>query len=732
MKSISVIREGLRHGAVKYLLALCVTAASLTLYLLATASANTDLFAQNYPLLLALNGVLVACLALLLAYQLWTLRRKLKARVFGSQLTLRLLLLFALIAVLPGALVYAVSVQFVAKSIESWFDVRVEKALEGGLNLGRSTLDNQLKELAKKADAMAFTLATRAPHDNFAALNTLREQLGVQEAALFNMRGEVLAFSASGNSSAFMPGVPDPSIFRQMRLQHSYSVVESAPDQSLYLRVVVPVNMLNVSEDMRVLQLLQPVPPELARDAEVVQTGQREYQELTLARQGLRRLYGLTLTLTLLLALLSALSLAFLLSERLSAPLSYLAEGTRAVAQGDFSQRKFAVSNDEFGLLTQSFNMMRQQLAEARESAERNQTQLANAHAYLQGVLANLSAGVLAFDEEFRLRSFNRSAGELLGTDFSQLAGAALEQWGAHVPQLEALAREVASKLHANFALDWETQIERARADGVQTLLVRGARLPAGAGIGLVVVFDDITHVLQAQRDAAWGEVARRLAHEIKNPLTPIQLSAERLQVKLAGKLSGAAAEMLTRSTQTIINQVSALKRMVDAFRQYARMPELALQQVDFNTLLREILILYEAGDLIGTELEPRLPPILGDPARLRQVIHNLLQNAQDALTGIDQPRILVRSENADGVMRITITDNGSGFPEQLIRHAFEPYMTTKPKGTGLGLVIVKKIIEEHGGTVRLENVRPHGARVTLMLPFAEAQRVEQKTAASA
>src|SRR5208282_4022757 len=292
----------------------------------------------------------------------------------------------------------------------------------------------------------------------------------------------------------------------------------------------------------------------------------------------------LTLTLTLLLALLSALSLAFLLSERLSAPLSYLAEGTRAVAQGDFSQRKFAVSDDEFGLLTQSFNMMRQQLAEARESAERNQTQLANAHAYLQGVLANLSAGVLAFDEEFRLRSFNRSAGELLGTDFSQLAGAALEQWGAHVPQLEALAREVASKLHANFALDWETQIERARADGVQTLLVRGARLPAGAGIGLVVVFDDITHVLQAQRDAAWGEVARRLAHEIKNPLTPIQLSAERLQVKLAGKLSGAAAEMLTRSTQTIINQVSALKRMVDAFRQYARMPELALQQVDFNT----------------------------------------------------------------------------------------------------------------------------------------------------
>ncbi|HUO44170.1 MAG TPA: ATP-binding protein [Burkholderiales bacterium] len=730
MKMLPAIRTALGNGAVKYLLALCVVAAALTLYLLATASANTDLFAQNYTLLLALNGGLVICLVLLLAYQLWTLRRKLRAGVFGSRLTLRLLLLFALIAVLPGALVYAVSVQFVAKSIESWFDVRVEKALEGGLNLGRSTLDNQLKDLVKKADAMAFSLATRMSRDQFAMLNSLREQFGVQEATLFTGRGEVIVFS--GSTPTVMPGVPDSAVFRQLRLQRDYSAVESTPDQGLYLRVLVPVNMLSVSEDVRVLQLLQPVPPELARDAEIVQTGQREYQELMLARQGLRRLYGLTLTLTLLLALLSALSLAFLLSERLSTPLSYLAEGTRAVAQGDFSQREFTASHDELGMLTQSFNTMRQQLAEARGAAERNQQQLADAHAYLQGVLANLSAGVLAFDEQLRLRSFNRSAGGLLGTDFTQLAGATLEQWSGRAPQLEALARKIAEKSRTGAASEWETQIERARDDGAQTLLVRGARLPAGSGTGLVVVFDDITHVLQAQRDAAWGEVARRLAHEIKNPLTPIQLAAERLQVKLADKLSGAAADMLARSTQTIVNQVSALKRMVDAFRQYARMPELALQRVDINTLLREILTLYEAGGVIRTELAADLPPIVGDPARLRQVIHNLLQNAQDALADADQPRIVVRSESAEGALQITITDNGCGFPEQLMRHAFEPYVTTKPKGTGLGLVIVKKIIEEHGGTVRLENVRPHGARVTLMLPFAAAHRVEHKTAASA
>ena len=730
MKRLSSLRATLRHGAVKYLLALCVSTAALTLYLLATASANTDLFAQHYALLLGLNGALVACLALLLGYQLWTLRKKLQARVFGSRLTLRLLLLFALIAVLPGALVYAVSVQFVAKSIESWFDVRVEKALEGGLNLGRSTLDNQLKELVKKADAMAFTLATRTSRDQFAMLNLLREQLGVQEATLFTARGEVIAFS--GNATTLMPAVPDSAVLRQLRLQRDYSAVESTPDQGLYLRVMVPVNMLDVSADMRILQLLQPVPPELARDAEIVQTGQREYQELTLARQGLRRLYGVTLTLTLLLALLSALSLAFMLSERLSAPLSYLAEGTRAVAKGDFSQREFAPSQDEFGLLTQSFNTMRQQLAEARTTAERNQSQLANAHAYLQGVLANLSAGVLAFDDKLRLRSFNRSAGGLLGTDFSQLADISLEQWPRQAPQLETLAREIASKLRSVEAPEWETQIERTRSDGVQTLLVRGARLPADTGIGLVVVFDDITHVLQAQRDAAWSEVARRLAHEIKNPLTPIQLAAERLQAKLAGKLSDAAADLLSRSTQTIVNQVSALKRMVDAFRQYARMPELALQEVNFNALLREVLTLYEAGGLVRTELEPRLPPITGDPARLRQVIHNLLQNAQDALTEIEHPRIVVRSESIGNMLRITIADNGGGFPESMMRHAFEPYVTTKPKGTGLGLVIVKKIVEEHGGTVRIENMQPHGACVTLLLPFAAAHRAAEKTAASA
>jgi len=726
------IRLTFGSSAVKYLLIVCAVVGAVTLYLLATASANTALFAQHYPMLLALNGGLAVCLTALLGYQLYSLRQKLKAGVFGSKLTLRLVLLFTLVAVLPGVLVYGVSVQFVARSIESWFDVRVEKALEGGLNLGRTTLDNLLKDLRTKADTMAASLSVRPAAEHFAALNMLREQSDVQEATLFTPRGKVIVYAGS-ERTGLMPDLPGPNVLRQLRQQQMYSAVEAIPDKGLYLRVLVTVNTISLAEDMRVLQLLKRVPEQLALDAETVQTGQREYQELLLARTGLKRLYGLTLTLTLLLALLTALSLAFVLSERLSAPLSFLVEGTRAVAQGDFSQRETVASSDELGVLTQSFNAMRQQLAEARGTAERNQAQLTDAHTYVQSILANLSAGVLAFDETLRLRSFNHSAGAILDTDFAQLSGIELARWHERIPALKELAAAVETAFRAGAGTEWAKQIERAGKGGNQMLLLRGTRLPAGSGTGFVVVFDDITHVLQAQRDAAWTEVARRLAHEIKNPLTPIQLSAERLQHKLAAKLGLADADMLKRSTQTIVNQVSALKNMVEAFRQYARMPEPTRQELDFNDLVREVLMLYESlAGRLQVELAPDLPRMVGDPAQLRQVIHNLLQNAEDALADAENPCIVVRTQAQAGGLWVTISDNGSGFPHELMQRIFEPYVTTKPKGTGLGLVIVKKIIEEHGGSVEIANVAPHGARVTLNFPAGAVQAAAIKTAARA
>lgn len=732
MLRIANLRPALKSGAVTYLLMLCAAVGAVTLYLLATATANTALFSQQYPLLLVLNGGLAACLAGLLGYQLFSLRQKLKAGVFGAKLTLRLVALFALVAVLPGAMVYGVSVQFVAKSIESWFDVRVEKALEGGINLGRTTLDNLLKDLATKADAMAGTLTVRPAGEHITTLNTLREQAGIYEATLFTSRGKVIAH-ASAERAVLLPELPGAAILRQLRLQQSYSAVESLPEKGLILRVLMPVNVVSLQEDTRILQVLQPVPRQLALDAEIVQTGQREYQELLLSRQGLRNLYGLMLTLTLLLALLTALSLAFVLSERLSAPLSFLAEGTRAVAQGDFSQRETVTSHDELGVLTQSFNTMRRQLAETRAVVERNQAQLADAHAYVQGILDNLSAGVLAFDDMMRLRSYNNSAVAILDTAIDRLAGVEPDRWHEHTPALALLAGEIAAAFRTGSRGEWEKQIEYSGRKGEQMLLLRGTRLPVGSATGYVVVFDDITHVLQSQRDVAWTEVARRLAHEIKNPLTPIQLSAERLQMKLADKLAPPEAEMLARSTRTIVNQVAALKNMVDAFRQYSRLPEPTVQTVDLNALMREVLTLYESyADWFHLDFAPGLPHFLGDPAQLRQVMHNLLQNAQDSLAEAADPRIEVRSESVEGGLRVTITDNGAGFPAALMKRAFEPYVTTKSKGTGLGLVIVKKIVEEHGGNVGISNVSPHGACVTLTFPTKAVQHAAPRAVVGA
>ena len=714
----------------RYVLVLFVALAAVTLFLLATATANTTLFAQRYPALLALNGAVALALAALVGYQLYMLRRKLRARVFGSKLTLRLVILFALVGILPGALIYGVSVQFLGKSIESWFEVRIDKALEGGLNLGRNALDGMLKDLTAKADAMALALSVRSPPEHLALLNSLRQQAGVQEATLYTQRGKLIAFS--GNELAgIAPDAPVPAAMRKLRLQQTYAAIEAIPERGLYLRVIAPVNVASLSEEGRALQLMQPVPEEIGRDAEIVQSGYREYQELLLSRRGLKRLYGITLTLTLFLALLSALAASFLLSERLSAPLNVLVEGTRAVAQGDFSQRAADPSRDELGMLTRSFNSMTLQLAEARAQAERKEQELAHAKAQLESILVNLSAGVLAFDEALKLSSANRSAHHILQVDCAPLVGRGLAEWHEVDASLAPLAQALRKAFESDERSEWEQQVEREAKDGTQVLLVRGSRLPAGAETAYVVVFDDVTHLLQAQRDAAWAEVARRLAHEIKNPLTPIQLSAERVELKLAPKLAQPDAEMLTRSTRTIVNQVAALKRMVDAFSQYARTPEPAMRELDLNALVREVLTLYESlGSRIRVELAPDVPAIVGDAAQLRQVVHNLLQNAQDALADTNDPRIVVRSEAAAHGVRFSVLDNGVGFPENLMKRAFEPYVTTKPKGTGLGLVIVKKIVEEHGGEVSIANVAPHGARVTITLPSAAAYHASRKSAA--
>ena len=706
----------------KYLIIISGLIGALLLYLLSSASANTDLFSRNYYSLLSLAGLLAICLSALIGYQLWQLREKIKEQIFGAKLTLRLALFFSLIAILPGLLVYAVSVQFLGKSIESWFDVRVEKALEGGLNLGRSSLENGLQDLAKKGKFIALLLAEQHVDRQAGTLKSLIEDGTVQEAALFNLKGKLLAFVSNGNS---LPDPPDIKILLQALKQNQFNVVDTLRDNTLVLKVLVPIISKSPGNEIRILQLIQPVPKQLAVDTETVQSVYRDYQELSLSRLGLKRLYGITLTLSLLIVLLSAVSAAFFLSARLSSPLAALAEGTRAVAQGDFSGNYPVQSRDELGALTGLFNQMISQLSDAKKLSELQQRQVNKSKAYLESVLTHLSSGVLVVDEQFCLRSANTSAEHILGVSLMELRGVPLSSLNLHYKLLRPFTEAVLQAFVESTENEWQRQIERMSKNGNQMLLLRGTRLSSVEETGYVVVFDDITHLLQAERQAAWGEVARRLAHEIKNPLTPIQLSAERLQYKLSEKLKAEDAKLLQRATQTIVSQVAAMKKMVMEFADYARAPAVQLAALDMHQVLNEVLGLYEANSSpIALQLNAAHPRINGDATRLRQVIHNLLHNAHDALKNVAQPQIILRTENIQNTIKLSVLDNGSGFPAHLMARVFEPYMTTKVKGTGLGLPIVKKIVEEHGGSIIIENRMTGGTCVSINFPLIAEEEV--------
>ena len=690
----------------RLLILLGAALAGVLLFLLATASGNTSVFANHYPLLLGLNAALAALLAALVAWQIRNLWRAYRQRAFGSRLTVRLLLLLALMAVVPGVLVYTVSVQFLSKSIESWFDVKVDAALEGGINLGQSAIDRMLVELQAKARIVALDVADRPASQQVAALGRLRDQVGVQEAVIVNASGRVLA-SASEDVSRLVPDeLPTQQALRQARTGRSFTTVDATAGKPLALRVVVPVASLALADEARFVQLRQSVPEQFGRSAEAVEAAYRDYRELALSRQGLKRIYIVTLTLALSMALLVAIALSVVLANRLSEPLANLAQATQAVARGDFSRQAPVTSRDELGVLIESFNSMTHQLDEARRVVEANSSALESAKARLENILANLSAGVLVFDRSLGLSISNHGALAILGGE------------------LESFAADMREQFRSHGTLAWQHEM-KLKGTG-KSLLVRGTALPQDPAGGYVLVFDDITQLIQAQRATAWAEVARRLAHEIKNPLTPIQLSAERLEMKLAGKLAAEDAEVLARGTRTIVSQVAALKSMVDDFRDYSRLPAPVLAGLDLNALVLEVLALYETSRTpIAKTLAPGLPQVRADSAQIRQVLHNLVQNAQDALENRrnsgEQAMIEVSTGAAGDKVRLSVADNGGGFPEELMSRIFEPYVTTKPRGTGLGLAIVKKIVDEHHGSIAIENRPERGASVSVLLPLAEA-----------
>ncbi|WP_026076042.1 sensor histidine kinase [Noviherbaspirillum massiliense] len=755
----------------RYFLVVGGAVVSILLFLLASAAENSIFFDQHYPWLLGLNALAAVALLFLVSLLLTRLFKRYRRREFGSRLMARLVLLFATIGILPGIIIYTVSVQFVSRSIESWFDVHVEAALESGLRLGRTALDASLADLSAQARGIALELSELSDSAQVTQLSRLHDQNQTQEAVIVTATGQVIA-SAGGRLGNLVPDLPTASMLRQARMSRGYYAIEGSeneesasgnaqsrkssrsdavpadPSGGLRLRAVVQIpgsdNVLAFHREARFLQLLQPVPPHLAVNAEALRVAYSDYQERSVARTGLRKIYIVTLTLTLLLAIFGSITAAFLIAGDLAKPLLLLAEGTKAVAEGNLSPRPIVATTDELGTLTQSFNVMTRQLSEARASVEKNRAELENAKAYLESVLANMSAGVMVLDGQFRLITCNESVERILQRDFDAHIGKPLGE----IEGLDALANAVItafSDQHAQLAaadadlgnLHWQQQIEVPRHDGSEpdqqniTLLARGSYLPVTSDTGYVVVFDDITDVISAQRSVAWGEVARRLAHEIKNPLTPIQLSAERLQMKLVDKLEGPDQAILTKGTGTIVNQVAAMKRMVDDFRNYAKTPPAVLSPLNLNELVEEILHLYvggEDGGIIHADLEPALPQVMGDATQLRQVIHNLLQNAQDAV--VDRPGVpsqidvtteAIHYKASDGsrriAVRLSVADNGPGFSSKILARAFEPYVTSKPRGTGLGLAMVKKIIDEHGGRIDVHN-QPNGggAKVSILL----------------
>nr|WP_294839674.1 ATP-binding protein [uncultured Methylotenera sp.] len=705
----------------KYIVFTSALLGGLLLYLLSNASANTAASGEHYTLLVALNIALAVLLVVLIGVQLFSLYRNIRQRVMGSRFTLRLLGSFALMAIIPGLIVYLVSVNFLTRSIESWFNVKVESALEGGLNLGQTALEIMLADVKEKGESMATSLAFQSANTHFSTLNDLREKSGIQDAALFTPQGGILAVS-SGDASSFLPDLPSVSQLRQAR-QRIYGNIEPINGKGLYLRVLIPVSVQDIAGEMRILQLLQPVPKSLATTAEAVQDVYQDYQQLSYSRTALREVFALTLTLVMMLAMFTAVAIAFVLSRRLSEPLTVLAEGTKAIASGDYSTMLPAHGKDELGVLVQSFNSMTQQLGDATKAADRNRARVEAARGYLETILAHLSSGVLALNERGELRTFNEATVNILGISLESYVGFTPEKIIEKQPNLASFFQTIAQSVQQDSVQKEEAQVqvELATAQGKKIITLRGTRLPDG---GYVAVFDDATAMVQAQRDAAWGEVARRLAHEIKNPLTPIQLSAERMAHKLHSKLAAADAEILQRSTETIVNQVDALKKMVNEFSEYARSPTPHLESLDLNALICEIVSFYDAPKVsIQLALTKQACLIKGDSTMLRQVLHNLLQNAQDALASALSPQIQIATAVHDNMLVLTVQDNGGGFPAEMMLHVFEPYMTTKSHGTGLGLAIVKKIIEEHKGNIKIENVLSNeangaGAMITISIPL--------------
>jgi nitrogen fixation/metabolism regulation signal transduction histidine kinase len=733
--------------------AIIVVIGLILLFLLTQATNNRELYERNYAWLFTINVVVASLLLVAVLWVGYRLVKRLRQGKFGSRLLVKLATIFALVGLAPGVLIYGVSYQFVSRSIETWFDVKVEGALEAGLNLGRVTLDALSDDLLVKSRVAAGQLSESPDAMTSVLLGRMVDQLGASEVAVWSAAGHLVA-SAGETRFQLNPDKPTSSQLRSAKADRSLSWVEGLEEATAgtqtpaRIKVLLPLSSgaLGLLPEQRYLLVSRALPTHLVANALAVEGAYREYQERALSRGGLKRMYIGTLTLSLFLAVFGAVLLAVILGNQIARPLLTLAEGVSQVASGDLTPKLAMEGKDELVGLTRAFASMTEQLAEARQTVQQSMARVDAARANLQTILDNLTAGVIVLGEHGEIRSSNPGAARILGVSLSAYDGQKLEdvdglrdfgrdvqrqfaEFLAHGGDMDSDHWQQSFQLGGGGQTSLSSPFERA-----VTLVARGAKLPENAWL---LVFDDISEIVSAQRAQAWGEVARRLAHEIKNPLTPIQLSAERLEMKLSGKLQPSEQAILVKSVKTIVDQVDAMKRLVNEFRDYARLPAAELKPVDLNAMVLDVMQLYDSDSSVvpvRLELDPHCPLVHGDAQQLRQVIHNLVQNAQDAseTTAIDldgDASIVLRTQWQPTVdrVRLSVIDRGTGFPEHILKRAFEPYVTTKARGTGLGLAVVKKIADEHGTRVdianRVEDGVVTGAQVSLSLAVDHSTR---------
>ncbi len=689
----------------------------LSLQLMSTASQASSELSEMYTWLLLVNAIGLVVLICLVGINLYSLIRQLRKKEAGSRLTFRMLSLFVLQALAPAAIVFYFSVQFLHQSIDSWFNVEIDRAMEDALELSQVSLDQRMRWHIKQTRLVATALANKSDTLMAMDIGAWRETIDANEMAVFSGTGRIIA-SSSVNPSDILPHLPDKQTWLQIKQNGQYYAIESGDDGGMRIRVIQQIE----NDEPRYLQALFVVPVRIADLADSIEFAFVRYQEMRFLQNSLKHSFTLALFLVLLLSLLAAIWLAFILIRNIVAPVKELVKGTQAVAVGHYDKQLPVLSQDDLGFLVESFNLMTQRIAQSRDEARTASLEVESQRVYLEIILANLTAGVISFDAQNQIRTANQATYRILHIPVSRFIGQQLQELIKDYPEMAGLLETLQHLLQQGDDI-WEQRIAFMGPNGRQELLCRGTPLFSQNGLrmGAVVVFDDVTDLIQAQKNAAWGEVARRLAHEIKNPLTPIQLSAERLQHKLSKELEGQSLEMLQRATKTIVQQVEAMKRMVDDFAEYARPAKKQVKKIDLQELVQDVVNLYALQSEVRFKLDikGRYFQVEVDPDNIRQVLHNLIKNALEAMHGkgeIDIRLSQAQKNNADYV-ELAIYDQGIGLKEEQIASIFDPYVTHKVKGTGLGLAIVKKIIEEHGGVIFVDTAYNDGAGFVIQLP---------------